>query len=47
MVEEGIEYNVDILGIASDEFRIRSLNPGGTLDIRFVPASDRATNNGS
>jgi hypothetical protein len=47
MVEEGIEYNVDILGIARDEFRIRSHNPGGTLDIRFVPASDRATNTGS
>ena len=46
MVEEGIEYNVDILAITSDEFRIRSHNPGGTLDIRFVPASDRATNTG-
>lgn len=39
MIEEGIEYDVDILGVSADEFRIRSHNPGQPLEIRFVPAS--------
>lgn len=38
MVEEGIAYKVDILGLNKNEFRIRSKNPGGAVEIRFVPA---------
>lgn len=38
MVEEGIAYPTDILGLSSSEFRIRSHNPGGTVETRFVPA---------
>jgi hypothetical protein len=42
MVEAGIAYEVDILGISSSEFRIRSHNPGGFVDTRFVPADGPA-----
>ncbi len=42
MVEEGIAYKVDILGISGAEFRIRSHNPGGFVDTRFVPADGPA-----
>ncbi len=42
MVEEGIAYKVDILGISGTEFRIRSHNPGGFVDTRFVPADGPA-----
>lgn len=38
MVEEGIPYKVDILGLSKTEFRIRSYNPGGFVETRFVPA---------
>lgn len=38
MVEEGISYKTDILGLSGTEFRIRSHNPGGFVDTRFVPA---------
>ena len=38
MVEEGISYNVDILNLSRDEFRIRSHNPGQPVEITMVPA---------
>jgi len=38
MVEEGISYPVDILSLSASEFRIRSHNPGGVVETRFVPA---------
>lgn len=38
MVEEGIPYKIDILRLSADEFRIRSNNPGGSAEIRLVPA---------
>lgn len=39
-VEEGIPYRVDILGLSRTEFRIRSHNPGGVVETRFVPAQE-------
>jgi hypothetical protein len=38
MVEESIAYKVDILNLTDDEFSIRSHNPGGSVEIRLVPA---------
>ena len=38
MVEESIAYKVDILNLTYNEFRIRSNNPGGSVEIRMVPA---------
>jgi len=38
MVEEGIPYKCDILGLSKTEFRIRSNNPGDPVEIRFEPA---------
>ena len=38
MVEESIPYKVDILNLSADEFRIRSHNPGGAVELRLVPA---------
>ena len=40
MVEESIPYKVDILNLSAAEFRIRSHNPGGAVEIRMVPADD-------
>jgi hypothetical protein len=40
MVEEGIPYRTDILSLSSREFRIRSHNPGGFVETRFVPAEE-------
>ena len=40
MVEESIPYKVDILNVSAAEFRIRSHNPGGAVEIRMVPADD-------
>ncbi len=40
MVEEGIPYTVDILRLSKTEFRIRSQNPGGVVETRFVPAEE-------
>lgn len=40
MVEEGIPYKVDILGLSRTEFRIRIYNPGEPVEIRFVPAEE-------
>lgn len=38
MVEEGVAYQVDILGLTDDEFFIRSRSPGPPVKIRLVPA---------
>ena len=38
MLEDSIEYKVDILGLSHDAFRIRSHNPGGSVEISLVPA---------
>ena len=38
MIEESQEYKVDILGLSNDVFRIRSNNPGGSVEIAMVPA---------
>lgn len=40
MVEESIPYKVDILNLSANEFRIRSNNPGGAVEIRMVRADD-------
>lgn len=40
MVEEGLSHPADILSLTRSEFRIRSHNPAGWVDIRFVPADD-------
>ena len=42
MIEDGISYATDIVALSADEFRIRSHNPGTTVDIRLVPATDAA-----
>jgi hypothetical protein len=39
MVEESIPYKVDILNLTAEEFRIRSHNPGGTVQITLVPGA--------
>lgn len=39
MVEEGIAYKADILKLSKDEFRIRSHNPGKSVEIALVPAN--------
>jgi hypothetical protein len=38
MVEESIAYPTDILHLDDKEFRIRSNNPGGSVEIRLVRA---------
>jgi hypothetical protein len=38
MVEEGIPYQVDVLNLSHDEFKIRSHNPGKPAEITFMPA---------
>ena len=38
MTEESQTYKVDILGLSSEEFRIRSNHPGGSIEITLVPA---------
>lgn len=38
MVEEGIPYQVDVLNLSRDQFKIRSHNPGKPAEITFVPA---------
>ncbi|MDZ4803554.1 MAG: hypothetical protein SGI90_01660 [Candidatus Eisenbacteria bacterium] len=39
MVEEGIEYPVDILELTADRFRILISNPGGVSDLTMAPAN--------
>ena len=43
MVEESIAYKVTILNLTDEEFRIRSRNPGGAVDIRLVAADQHET----
>lgn len=38
MVEDGIPYACEILGLSKTEFRIRSHNPGEPVEITLVPA---------
>ncbi len=38
MTEDGQTYKVDILSLSNEEFRIRSNNPGGSVEIAMVPA---------
>jgi hypothetical protein len=37
-ITKGLKYNVDILGITRDTFRIRIHSPGQPVVIRFAPA---------
>ena len=45
MVEEGVPYQVDVLNVSHDEFRIRSHNPGKPAEITFVPAEKPSREN--
>ncbi len=38
MIEDSLEYKTDILALSENEFRIRSNNPGGSIEITLVPA---------
>lgn len=40
LTEEGAAYPTDIVALDADTLRIRSHNPGGTVDIALVPAPD-------
>lgn len=47
IIEEGIEYDVDILELGKDVFRIRIHSPGDPVDIRFAPADTPALSRSS
>ncbi|WP_077594426.1 hypothetical protein [Polaromonas sp. A23] len=38
MTEESQEYKVDILKLSPEELRLKSNNPGGSIEILLVPA---------
>ncbi len=38
MVEQGLPYQVDVLSLSQDEFKIRSHNPGQPAEITLIPA---------
>ena len=38
MIEETQEYKVDILKLSPEELRLKSNNPGGSIEIVLVPA---------
>ena len=38
LVEEGVGYQTDIVRLDPGELLLRSHNPGGTIEIRLVPA---------
>lgn len=38
MIEESQEYKVDILKLSPEELRLKSHNPGGSVEILLVPA---------
>ncbi|HEY7370520.1 MAG TPA: hypothetical protein VIA29_11570 [Thermoanaerobaculia bacterium] len=40
MVEEGVSYRVEILSLNDEGLRLRSHNPGGFVETRFVPAEE-------
>lgn len=42
MIEESISYDVDIVSLTANEFRIRSHHPGGVVEMRLVPAGESA-----
>jgi len=42
MIEESIPYDVDIVSLTANEFRIKSHNPGGIVEMRLVPAEESA-----
>ncbi len=42
IIEEGIPYDVEILELSQDAFRIRIHSPGEPVDIRFEPAGNPA-----
>lgn len=47
IVEDGISYDVDILELDADVFRIRIHSPGDPVDIRFAPAETPALSQSS
>ncbi|MGH7503570.1 MAG: hypothetical protein ACREL7_17725 [Longimicrobiales bacterium] len=47
ITEEGREYEVEILELNKDAFRIRIHGPGDPVDIRFKPAEQPAVPNSS
>lgn len=47
ITEEGREYEVEILELNKNAFRIRIHGPGGPVDIRFKPAEQPAVPNSS
>ena len=47
IVEEGLEYQVDILELTDDAFRIRIHSPGEPVEILFRPAGPDAESPGS
>lgn len=38
MIEEAQEYKTDILSLSHEELRLKSHNPGGSIEIVLVPA---------
>lgn len=38
IIEEGVEYDVDIVELNENEFRVRIYSPAEPVDIRFEPA---------
>lgn len=47
ITEEGLEYQVDILELTNDTFRIRIHNPGEAVGISFRPAEPETKPTGS
>ena len=47
ITEEGLEYQVDILELTNDTFRIRIHSPGEPVEILFRPAEPEAEPSGS
>ena len=41
MIEEGLQYRTEIVEIGPTRFAIRQRNPGGVVNIVFVPAVSR------
>ena len=38
MIEDSLPYQVDILNLTHEELRLKSNNPGGSVEILLVPA---------
>jgi hypothetical protein len=43
ITEEGLKYDVDIVELSADAFRIRIYSPGEPVEIRFMPADKSPT----